>query len=214
MPWESPGITHPCTNAPRAFVVPGTMAQDQPQYSAMNPLLFSIGHSNCPLDRLLGLLAEHRIEALVDIRRFPESKKFPHLSREHLAPAVQEAGIEYHWIEPLGGRRRSSGAGIHSPNWGLRNEGFRNYADYMLTEEFRQGVARLLQIAAGKRTSIMCAEAVYWRCHRRLVSDFLAAQNITVQHIFPNGEVRPHTLTDGARIERGGVTYPPNSLFT
>jgi uncharacterized protein (DUF488 family) len=180
----------------------------------MEPQVFSMGHSNHPLDRLLGLLAQHRIEALVDIRRFPGSKKFPYLSQNNLAATLREAGIEYHWIEGLGGRRRSTNAETASPNLGLRNEGFRNYADYMLTEVFRQAVERLLAIAGRKRTTMMCAEAVYWRCHRRLVSDFLVTQNVAVRHIFPNGEVRPHTLTEGVRVEQGMVTYPQGSLFT
>ncbi len=174
----------------------------------MKHQLFSIGHSNQPIDRFLGLLAQHRIEALVDIRRFPGSRKYPHWNQQNLAASLQEAGIEYHWMEALGGRRRSKKAGPASPNLGLRNEGFRSYADYMLTEEFHQAAGKLLEIAARKRTAMMCAEAVYWRCHRRLVNDFLLANHVAVQHIFPNGEVRPHKLTEGARVEQGEVTYP------
>jgi uncharacterized protein (DUF488 family) len=174
----------------------------------MNPQLLSIGHSNQPLDRFLALLAQHRIEALVDIRRFPGSRKYPHWNQKNLAASLQEAGIGYHWLETLGGRRRSKKAAPASPNLGLRNESFRSYADYMLTEEFHQAVGELLEIAARKRTAMMCAEAVYWRCHRRLISDFLLANNVTVRHIFPNGEVRPHKLTEGARVEPGEVTYP------
>ena len=174
----------------------------------MNPQLFSIGHSNQALDRFLGLLAQHRIEALVDIRRFPGSRKYPHWNQKNLAASLQEAGIEYHWLETLGGRRRSKKGAPASPNLGLRNEGFRNYADYMLTEEFHQAAGGLLEIAARKRTAMMCAEAVYWRCHRRLVSDFLLANHVAVQHIFPNGEVRPHKLTEGVQVEEGEVTYP------
>jgi uncharacterized protein (DUF488 family) len=169
--------------------------------------LFSIGHSNLTLDRLLGLLAQHGIEALVDIRRFPGSRRFPHLGQAKLAAAVQEAGIEYHWIEALGGRRRSADA-AHSPNLGLRNGSFRNYADYMLTEEFRKGVEGLLEIAARKRTAMMCAEAVFWRCHRRLVCDFLLAKGVAVEHIFPDGKIRAHTLTEGAKADALGLTYP------
>ena len=174
----------------------------------MKPQLFSIGHSNQPLDRFLGLLVQHRIEALVDIRRFPGSRKYPHWNQENLAASLQEAGIEYHWIETLGGRRRSKKADPVSLNRGLRNESFRSYADYMLTEEFHQAAGRLLEIAAHKRAAMMCAEAVYWRWHRRLVSDFLLANDVTVQHIFPNGEVRPHKLTEGGKVEQGKVTYP------
>jgi uncharacterized protein (DUF488 family) len=174
----------------------------------MKPQLFSVGHSNQPLDRFLGLLVQHRIEALVDIRRFPGSRKYPHWNQTNLATSLQEAGIEYDWLETLGGRRRSKKAGSASPNLGLRNESFRSYADYMLTEEFHQAAGKLLEIAAHKRTAMMCAEAVYWRCHRRLVSDFLLANHVAVQHIFPNGEVRPHKLTEGGKVEQGQVTYP------
>jgi uncharacterized protein (DUF488 family) len=174
----------------------------------MDHQLFSIGHSSHPLDQFLGVLARHRIEALVDIRRFPSSRKFPHLNQKNLTASLQEAGIEYYWIEGLGGRRRSKKADPVSPNLALRNKSFRSYADYMLTEEFHQAAGRLLEIAARKRAAMMCAEAVYWRCHRRLVGDFLLANNVTVQHIFPNGEVRPHQLTEGGRVEQGKVTYP------
>ena len=180
----------------------------------MKPQIYSIGHSNYSLEKLVGLLAHHQIEALVDIRRFPGSRKFPHLGQQSLAAALPDAGMEYHWLEALGGRRRSEKGGPASRNLGLRNESFRNYADYMLTDEFRQGVKKLLEIAAGKRTAIMCAEAVFWRCHRRLVSDFLLANGVTVQHIMPSGELHAHTLTSGAKVENGEVTYPGADLFT
>src|SRR5262245_54636271 len=174
----------------------------------MNPQLFSIGHSNLSLDRFLGLLAVHGIEALVDIRRFPSSQKFPHFDRENLAAALHAVGIEYHWLEALGGRRQKKQNGAASPNEGLENESFRYYADYMLTAEFRQAINKLLEIAQHKRTAIMCAESVYWRCHRRLVSDFLLANQAAVQHVFPSGEVRPHLPTPGAKLDGGHVTYP------
>jgi uncharacterized protein (DUF488 family) len=182
----------------------------------MKPSLFTIGHSNLPLDQFLGLLAQHQIEVLVDIRRLPSSRKFPHFNQKNLTAALQEVGIEYHWMEPLGGRRQKSKGIEGSPNLGLENEGFRNYADYMLTEPFREAVEKLLEIARRKRTVLMCAESVYWRCHRRLVSDFLLANDVIVQHIFPKGELRPHQLTPGAKIGAGKVTYPAEqkSLFT
>ena len=181
----------------------------------MSEPVFTIGQSNLALNRFLGLLAQYRIEALADSRRFPSSKAFPHFNQKTLAAALKEAGIEYHWLEALGGRRHKKEAGSTSPNEGLQNESFRNYADYMLTEEFRQAVEKLLEIAGRKRTAIMCAESVYWRCHRRLVSDFLLANDATVQHIFPSGELRPLQLTPGAKIEAGQVTYPAEqkSLF-
>jgi uncharacterized protein (DUF488 family) len=169
--------------------------------------LFTIGHSTHSIERFLELLQQHGIEALVDIRRFPGSRKFPQFTREELADALQTQGIEYHWLERLGGRRAKEKNAV-SPNAGLRNQSFRNYADYMQTEAFRQGIAALAEIANAKRTAIMCAESVFWRCHRRLVSDFVVAQGGEVQHIFPNGEIRPHQPTAGLKIETDGVVYP------
>ena len=173
----------------------------------------TIGHSNHPLDRFLALLARHGVEALVDIRRFPGSRKHPHFNRDSLAAALPKSGVEYHWLEALGGRRHKQRD--ESPNMGLGNEGFRNYADYMLTDEFRGGVEKLLEVARRKRTAIMCAEGLFWQCHRRLVSDFLVAKGVAVQHIMPSGELRPHKLTTGAVIDSRRVTYPgEKSLFT
>ena len=168
--------------------------------------LFTIGHSTHPLDRFLKVLARHGIEALADIRRFPGSRKYPHFNRDHLASALPRAGVEYRWFEALGGRRKQRGGS--SRNLGLRNESFRNYADYMATPEFHEAVGHLLGLARRKRTAFMCSEGLFWRCHRRLVSDFLLARGITVQHVMPDGDLRPHTLTEGARIDDGGLSYP------
>jgi uncharacterized protein (DUF488 family) len=181
--------------------------------SAMLPVVLTIGHSNHPLNRFLALLAQHEIEALVDIRRFPGSRKHPQFNKDDLAAALEKEGLEYQWFEALGGRRRKQQG--ESSNLGLENSGFRNYADYMLTDEFREGVDKLLEVAGPKRTAIMCAEGLFWRCHRRLVSDFLVANGLTVEHIMPNGELLPHKLTDGAVNLGGRVTYPgEKSLFT
>jgi uncharacterized protein (DUF488 family) len=174
--------------------------------------LFTIGHSNQPLEKFLGLLGQHGIEALVDVRRFPSSRSFPQFNREQLSAALQSSGIDYQWIEALGGRRPKP-KGLVSHNTGLTNESFRNYADYMLTEEFRQGVNKLTEIAGAKRTAIMCAESVFWRCHRRLVSDFVLANGGTVQHIFPSGELKPHELTAGAKVEDRTITYPGQRML-
>jgi uncharacterized protein (DUF488 family) len=168
--------------------------------------LFTIGHSTHPLDGFLRLLARHGIEALADIRRFPGSRKHPHFHRDRLATALPPVGVDYRWFEALGGRRRGSGG--PTTNLGLRNESFRNYADYMATEEFHEAVAQLLELARRKRTAFMCSEGLYWRCHRRLVSDYLLAQGIAVLHIMPDGELRTHSLTEGARIEGGVLGYP------
>ena len=174
---------------------------------AMPLQLFTIGHSTHPLDGFLERLARHGIEALADIRRFPGSRKYTHFNRDGLASALPQAGVEYRWFEALGGRRKGSGG---SPrNLGLRNESFRNYADYMATEEFHEAVGRLMELARQKRSAFMCSEGLFWRCHRRLVSDYLLARSIAVQHIMPDGELRPHTLTGGARIDGGELIYPP-----
>ena len=178
----------------------------------MSPSIVTVGHSNHPLDRFLALLDQHEVEALVDIRRFPGSRKHPHFNRDNLAVALPKSGVEYRWLEALGGRRHKQRD--ESPNLGLENKSFRNYADYMLTDEFREGVEELLNIARKKRTAIVCAEGLFWRCHRRLVSDYLVANGVTVQHMMPSGDLRPHKLTPAAVIENGRVTYPgERSLF-
>jgi uncharacterized protein (DUF488 family) len=180
---------------------------------SFQPTVYTIGHSTHSLGDFLSLLARHEIAALADIRRFPGSRKWPHYNRENLAAALEEQGIQYHWLESLGGRRKSSKDGV-SPNLGLRNDSFRSYADYMLTDAFCEGVGELLEIARNRRTAMMCSESLFWRCHRRLVSDYLLTHGTPVEHIFPGGDVKPHALTREAKIEAGRLTYPaPPSLF-
>ena len=154
-----------------------------------------------PARRFLRLLARHGIEALADIRRFPGSRKYPHFHRDHLASALPEAGVEYRWFEALGAVQ-AGGRLDQEPRPAER--GFRNYADYMATEAFHEAVGQLLGLARRKRTAFMCSEGLFWRCHRRLVSDYLLARSIAVQHIMPDGGLRPHSLTPGARIDDGG----------
>ena len=178
---------------------------DRPK--TMQSPLFTIGHSTHPLDGFLDLLARHGIEALADIRRFPGSRIHPHFSRDRLASALPQAGVEYRWFEALGGRRKQPGGSTR--NLGLRNESFRNYADYMTTQEFHKAMGQLLDLARRKRTAFMCSEGLFWRCHRRLVSDDLLVRGVEVQHIMPGGELRPHSLTQGARIDGGDLCYPP-----
>ncbi|MDY0170310.1 MAG: DUF488 domain-containing protein [Thermoguttaceae bacterium] len=174
--------------------------------------VFTIGHSSHPLGTFIWLLRKHGVQALVDIRRYPGSKRHPQFSRENLSSSLDEEDIDYLWLEALGGRRKKTQE--PSPNQGLRNQSFRNYADYMGTEEFRQGVAKLMKIAGRHRTTIMCAESMFWQCHRRLLSDYLTANGVNVQHIMPAGEVKPHEMTPGAKIVDGTVTYPgPPTLF-
>ncbi len=174
--------------------------------------VFTIGHSSHPLGTFIWLLRKHGVELLVDIRRFPGSKRHPQFSRENLSSSLMEEDIEYLWLEALGGRREKA----HGPssNQGLTDQGFRNYADYMATDGFRQGVETLMEIAVRHRPAIMCAEAMFWQCHRRLLSDYLTANGVKVQHIFPSGEAKPHEMTPGAKVIEGTVTYPgPPTLF-
>ena len=168
--------------------------------------VFTIGHSNHTIERFIGLLEQHKIHALVDIRRFPSSRRYPHFNRPNLAEALAEHGIEYHWLESLGGHRKVGLA--DSPNFAIRDESFRNYADHMFGDEFRQGADRLLEIAKNMRVVTMCAESSFHQCHRKLLGDFLLANGVRVQHILPSGDLQPHKLSDGAKVENGKVTYP------
>lgn len=170
--------------------------------------IFTIGHSTRTLDELVDLLNEHEIQTLVDVRSMPGSRAYPHFNRENLGHALPLQDIEYTWMPSLGGRRRSP-KGFNSPNTGLTSPQFRSYADYMASPEFRQGAQELLDLAARGKTAIMCAEAVYWRCHRRLLSDFLAASGAQVLHIMGRHQLRAHVMTPEAHIlPDGTLIYP------
>lgn len=180
----------------------------------MGTELYTIGHSNHLLERFLELLRKHEVAALVDIRRFPSSRTFPHFNQKELSHALQQADIEYHWLEELGGRRPRQKEIAPTLNSGLRNASFHNYADYMQTERFQSGIDQLVAIAEEKWTAFMCSESMFWQCHRRLVSDFLTAQGHSVWHIFPSGEIQLHQLTPEARVQGKEVVYPgPKTLF-
>lgn len=168
--------------------------------------LFTIGHSTHSLSRFITLLDEHGVRVLADIRRFPGSRKHPQFNQETLPVELERAGIEYRWFEVLGGRRRKK-VGGPSENVGLRNESFRNYADYMETVEFQNGAERLIEIARERPVAYMCAEGLFWQCHRRLVSDYFLARGEQVRNIMPTGEAKPHVLTSGAAIVDGRLRY-------
>jgi uncharacterized protein (DUF488 family) len=170
--------------------------------------LFTIGHSTLPFDNFFALLGEFKIEVLVDIRRFPGSRKFPHFNRQSLERALPAAGIEYVWLEDLGGRRHSPIIN-KSPNSGLKHPAFRNYADYMQTEQFKAAINRLLSIASAKTTVIMCAEKLFWKCHRRLLSDYLAAHGLAIEHIMEPGHLQAHKQSPDAVVSTDlCVIYP------
>lgn len=166
--------------------------------------IWTIGHSTRPLEAFLALLAEYGIQTLVDIRSFPGSRNYPHYGKDALADTLLQHGIHYQWLRELGGRRR---AAKDSPNTVWRNPSFRGYADYMSTPEFAQGLDQLLVVAAASRTTLMCAEAVWWRCHRSMVSDALCVLGVKVLHIMDANHSVPHPMTSPARIEDGRLTY-------
>jgi uncharacterized protein (DUF488 family) len=173
--------------------------------------LFTIGHSTRTLEELIEALRAHSIQTLVDIRAFPMSRRLPHFNRDSLEKALPEAGIRYIWMKELGGRRRKSLA--DSPNVALRNDSFRNYADYMLRPEFDHAISELIKIGEPSRTAYMCAERVYFRCHRMLVSDWLVAHGHEVLHIDDAKPPKPHQLTSEARLVDGQLVYRGDRLL-
>lgn len=174
-------------------------------------VIYTIGHSTRTLDELIAALRAHGIRTLVDIRAFPMSRRFPHFNRESLQVELPKEGIEYVWKKEMGGRRKKSTA--ESPNTGLRNESFRNYADYMLTPEFQNAAAEVRALAEKGKTAVMCAERVYFHCHRMLVSDYYVAHGDEVLHIDATGPARPHKLTRECHVVGGQLIYNAGQLF-
>jgi uncharacterized protein (DUF488 family) len=173
--------------------------------------LFTIGHSTRPLDELIAALKAHDIQTLVDIRAFPMSRRLPQFNRESLEQTLQAAGIRYVWMKALGGYRKKIVE--DSPHVAMRNSSFRNYADYMLTPAFEQAMSDLIALAEQSRTAYMCAERVYFRCHRMLVSDWLLAHGHQVLHIDATGPPKPHKLTAEARMTDGRLLYRGDRLL-
>jgi hypothetical protein len=176
---------------------------DEKQSQRFN--LLTIGHSNRSIEEFVAMLKAHGIEQLVDVRRFPGSRRVPQFNRDSLAQSLGHEGIAYAHLPSLGGMRKPN---PNSPNVAWRNAAFRGYADHMATEEFRSGVSELLKLAGRKRTAIMCAEAVPWRCHRSLLSDALIARGAHVEDIMSEKTRTEHELTPFAKIDGGEITYP------
>jgi uncharacterized protein (DUF488 family) len=168
-------------------------------------IVFTIGHSTRSFDEFLALLREAGIECVVDVRRFPMSRRHPQFNAEALAASLAAAGIGYRHVPALGGRRGKRVDGKESPHTLWREESFRNYADYAETEPFRSALDDLLCLAREKRVALMCAEAVWWRCHRRLIADYLLAAGVPVEHILDRGKIERAELTPGAQIGRDGA---------
>jgi uncharacterized protein (DUF488 family) len=173
--------------------------------------LYTIGHSTRTLPELVAALKAHKIETLVDIRAFPKSHRLPHFNRENLDSELSKQQIRYVWMKALGGYRKA--ARTDSPHTALRNASFRNYADYTLTAEFEQAIGDLLHLAEQSCTAYMCAERVYFHCHRMIVSDWLVAHGHEVEHIDAQGPTRSHKLTAEARMVDGRMIYCGDRLF-
>ncbi len=168
--------------------------------------IYTIGHSTRTIEELIEALKAHGIQVLVDIRSFPGSRRLPWFAREALEQSLPAAGIDYRWMKELGGRRKKQS--LESANPGLRNQSFRNYADHMLSEEFERAAAQLVALAGEKKLAVMCAERMFFQCHRMLVSDYLMLRGHEVLHIVDTSPTRAHRLTAEAKLIDGRVVYP------
>jgi uncharacterized protein (DUF488 family) len=172
---------------------------------------WTIGHSTRTIDELISLLKENEIKVLADVRAWPSSKRHPQFNKDALTESLMAHGIRYEHFPELGGKRKSK---PDSRNTAWRNASFRGYADYMETEQFQKGIKRLLDLSRSDgSTAIMCAEAVWWRCHRSLIADYLKARGIEVLHILGPNKVQPHPYTPAARIVNGELSYEADSLL-
>jgi len=173
--------------------------------------IWTVGHSTRTIDEFVAALESHGIKLLVDVRSLPGSKRYPQFNKEALSASLHKVGIRYEHFVELGGRRK---APPNSRNIAWQNASFRGYADYMETEEFQKGIERLVDLAKEVGpTAIMCAEAVWWRCHRALISDYLKARGIEVMHIIDANKSDPHPYTSAARIVDGELSYRSESLL-
>ncbi|WP_207496774.1 DUF488 family protein [Aridibaculum aurantiacum] len=166
--------------------------------------VWTIGHSNRTLDEFTAMLQSFNIQMLVDVRHFPASRKFPYFNKEALRVSLQQNNIQYEHILELGGRRKQN---KESGNTAWRHPAFRAYADYMETAEFEQGARKLKDIAQLHRTAYMCSEAVWWSCHRSMISDYLKAEEWTVMHIMSIAKEEEHPYTSPAKVQDGKLTY-------
>lgn len=170
--------------------------------------LWTIGHSTRDWNVFVAILQEAEIQSLVDVRRFAGSRRNPQYSPTLMAPALESVGIDYVPMPEFGGRRTPH---PDSPNGAWRVAAFRGYADYMATPEFELARVRLVQMAQEGRTAVMCAEAVWWQCHRRLIADDFVSRDWDVLHLMAPGKVQPHPLNPAARMVDGVLLYPPDA---
>lgn len=166
--------------------------------------IYTIGHSNRDLDSFIGLLTKSGIEVIADVRKIPKSR-YAHFSGDYLKKELPKAGIEYTHFPKLGGFRKKILK--DSPNIAIKSQGFRNYADFMLTEEFKEEIGKIIELAKRKIIALMCAERFFWKCHRKFLADYLVVQGFEVFHIIDNAKIMPHMLSKSARIEEGRLIY-------
>ena len=166
--------------------------------------IWTVGHSTRSGEEFIEILKAHQIQVLVDVRTYPGSRRYPQFNRAALAESLAAVGIRYLHEPRLGGRRRPR---PDSDNTAWRNEQFRGYADHMETDEFKNGVTELLELAANARVAVMCAEAVWWRCHRSLIADYLKAEGHEVVHILDEKKTEEHPFTSAARVIDGRLSY-------
>ncbi|MBY5956899.1 DUF488 domain-containing protein [Membranicola marinus] len=173
-------------------------------------MIYTIGHSTRSIENFIAILKNYEISQLVDIRTIPKSRRNPQYGQENLKESLEVEGIQYIHMKDLGGLRPSTGESV---NKGWKNQSFRNYADYMQTDEFVSAVNELKELCRAETTAMMCAEAVPWRCHRRLVGDALIVRGEKVWDIFDLNNVREHTMTPFAEVEGKKIIYPSDRRF-
>lgn len=171
--------------------------------------VYTVGHSTRPIDDFIAILKSHGVKRIIDVRSIPRSRHNPQFNRELLGPSLRAAGIAYTHLKKLGGLRHAKADSI---NRGWRNASFRGFADYMQTPSFESGLERAIKLAQTKPSALMCAEAVPWRCHRSLIADALTVRHIPVKDILGSSPAHLHKITPFARIYRGRITYPDETI--
>ncbi len=179
----------------------------------MSERVFTIGHGNKSFGEFIRILKHYEIDIVVDIRSFPGSRRHAHFSGAYLERELPSSGMSYQWCRPLGGFRKK-GLGDRSPNLALKSDGFRNYADYMLSKSFEENVALLLKIVQKERTCLLCAETLPFRCHRWILSDYITAHGTEVIHLLDAGKSEVHKMSRWAAVRDGQVIYNGVAIFS
>jgi uncharacterized protein (DUF488 family) len=191
----------------------GALAKQSQLDDSMVYPIYTVGHSSRTLAKFVEILHAAKVQAIVDIRRMPGSRAYPHFNSDHLARSLADFQVSYEYLPSLGGRRSRVADTPLQINAGWRNRSFHNYADYALSPDFRTGLERLIEAARTRPCAMMCSEAVWWRCHRRIVSDYLLARGEHVIHVMGVGRMEPARLTEGAVVRADlTVIYPPATM--